>query len=245
MAELPIKVRKLAAAPWAKLRRRNSRSSSMGLAQRSSHRMKAASRMAKPAAAASMGGEVQPARWALEMPSSRASSAVEERTAPSQSKRSGRTRRLSSWPAITSRVKAALTSTRGTVAKKTARQPKASTRKPPVAGPATAPAPTIVIIMPMALPRSVGGKAAMTMAMPVPCVMAAPAPCTMRARMSRPRSAARPAHREPMISVSDPMRYTRLAPMRSARRPMGSSRAMTVIAKPMTSHWTPGMSVRK
>ena len=136
-----------------------------------------------------------------------------------------------------------LTATMGTVAKKTERHPKASTRKPPIAGPATAPVPTMVMMRPMALPRSLGGKAPIMMAMPVPWVMAAPVPMTMRAVINTPRSTDVPAMIEPTITTTDPMMNTRLAPIRSASLPMGSSNAMTVMAKPITSHCTLGMSV--
>ena len=71
---------------------------------------------------------------------------------------------------------AMLMATMGTEAKNTERHPKASTKKPPNAGPATAPVPTIVMIKPMALPRSLGGNAPIMIAMPVPWVMAAPVP---------------------------------------------------------------------
>ena len=93
----------------------------------------------------------------------------------------------------------------GTVAKNTERQPKASTKKPPMAGPATAPVPTIVMIRPIALPRSFGGKAPIMMAMPVPWVMAAPVPWTIREMISIPRSVEVPAATEPAIVTAEPM----------------------------------------
>ena len=138
-----------------------------------------------------------------------------------------------------------LTATMGTVAKNTERHPKASTRNPPIAGPATAPVPTMVMIRPMALPRSLGGNAPIMMAMPVPWVMAAPLPCTMRDTMSTPRSVEVPAAMQPAMVTTEPMMYTRFDVMRSASRPMGSSRAMIVMAYPITSHCTLGMSVWK
>ena len=133
----------------------------------------------------------------------------------------------------------------GTVAKNTARQPKASTRNPPRAGPATAPVPTMVMIRPMALPRSAGGNVAMMMAMPVPWVMAAPVPCRMREKISTASSVDVPAEIEPAMITTEPIRYTRFAPIRSASRPMGSSSAMMVMAKPIINHCTLGMSVWK
>ena len=68
--------------------------------------------------------------------------------------------------------------------KKTYGQSKASTSKPPMAGPTTNPAPTTVMIRPIALPLSLGGKTDMTMAMPMPWVMAAPTPWRSRERIS-------------------------------------------------------------
>ena len=58
----------------------------MGLAMRSSHQMKPASNTTKATAAPTIGGDVQPARCALVIPSSRESSALDDRNAPSQSK---------------------------------------------------------------------------------------------------------------------------------------------------------------
>ena len=135
-----------------------------------------------------------------------------------------------------------LATTIGIVAKNTARQPNASTSKPPNAGPATAPVPTMVMIRPIALPRSLGGNAPMTIAIPVPWVMAAPVPCSRRATISTARSVEVPAAIDPPMITSDPITNTRLAPIRSASRPMGSSRAMMVMANPIISHCTLGMS---
>ena len=83
----------------------------------------------------------------------------------------------------------------------------------------------------------------MVMAMPVPWVMAAPAPCTMRETISVASSVEVPAMTEPTMITSEPIRYTLFAPIRSASLPMGSSRAMMVMAKPIISHCTVGMSV--
>ena len=64
----------------------------------------------------------------------------------------------------------------GRLTKKTALHPNRSSRKPPRAGPTMAPLLTTPIISPIALPRSLAGKEAAIMAIPVPWVMAAPAP---------------------------------------------------------------------
>ena len=138
-----------------------------------------------------------------------------------------------------------LATTIGAVAKNTARQPNASTRNPPRAGPATAPVPTMVIIRPMALPRSPGGNAPMMIAMPVPWVMAAPAPCKIRATIRTARSVEVPAAMDPAMITTEPIRYTSFAPIRSASRPMGSSRVMMVIANPIISHCTLGIGAWK
>ena len=65
---------------------------------------------------------------------------------------------------------------RGMLNTNTACQPNVPTSNPPSAGPATAPMPMIVIIMPRALPRSLSGKVDISMAIPVPWFMAAPPP---------------------------------------------------------------------
>ena len=94
----------------------------------------------------------------------------------------------------------------GMLTKNTDRQPNKSTRKPPKAGPTMAPVPTTDMVRPMALPRSLAGKAAAIIAMPVPWVMAAPAPCKIREPISHPKWLDKPAPmankaktREPMI----------------------------------------------
>ena len=106
----------------------------------------------------------------------------------------------------------------------------ASTRNPPTAGPAMAPVPTIVIIKPMALPRSFAGKAAMTIAMPVPWVMAAPQPWNILAAIKIVKLEEEPATAAPRTKTREPIIYTLLGPIRSDNRPMGSSKALMVRA---------------
>ena len=92
----------------------------------------------------------------------------------------------------------------GSVRKKTTRQPKASTTTPPMAGPATAPTPTMVMNSPMARPFSLAGKAAMMMAMPVPWVMADPTPCRTREGNIISNAGDRPDNTAPVPSTTIP-----------------------------------------
>ena len=73
-----------------------------------------------------------------------------------------------------------------------------------MAGPATAPTPTVVISIPMARPRSLEGNTEVMMAMPVPWVMAAPTPWNMRASSRIARLGDIPAPAAPNIIMTLP-----------------------------------------
>ena len=105
--------------------------------------------------------------------------------------------------------------------------------------------PTMDIMEPTALPRSDGGKAAITIAMPVPWVIAAPPPWTSRDRIRSVRLVDAPAAIAPKTNTKDPRRYTLFNPIRSASRPMGSNRALMARAYPMTIHCAVGITVLK
>ena len=128
----------------------------------------------------------------------------------------------------------------GTVRKNTARQPKESTTKPPMAGPVTAPTPTVVMIKPIARPFSLAGKAAVMMAIPVPWVMAAPTPCRMREGNSISNVGDIPDIAAPKTITNVPAMKTLLRPIRSDSRPMGRSKALMVRAYVITTHWIVG-----
>ena len=78
--------------------------------------------------------------------------------------------------------------------------------KPPIAGPATPPAPTMLICRPSALPRSSSENAERIMAMPVPCVMPAPTPWKIFAPMSIQTLKDIPASTDPIMNTTKPDR---------------------------------------
>jgi len=63
---------------------------------------------------------------------------------------------------------------------------------------------TMEPLMPRALPRSWGGKASVTMAMPRAMSMEAPMACTTRKPMSQPMLDARPHRTEPAVKMTKP-----------------------------------------
>ena len=85
--------------------------------------------------------------------------------------------------------------------KNTHRQPSAPTRRPPNAGPATPPVPTMLRCKPSALPRSAPGNAEIIMAIPVPCVIAAPTPWMILDRIIQ--GACRGARKGPTYQEDD------------------------------------------
>ena len=176
----------------------------IGAGARSSHQMKATNIPADSTKAASIGADIQPRLTARVRPSSSATSTPVERIAPVQSKLLPCEARSDSQRRSTYKVAITPTRPKGMFRKNTARQCMKSTTAPPMAGPATAPTPTVVISNPMARPRSVGGKTDVIIAMPVPWVMAAPTPCRMRASSSVARLGASPAPAAPIIRMTLP-----------------------------------------
>ena len=110
----------------------------------------------------------------------------------------------------------------------TARQPSTSTRRPPTAGPAIIPTPTVVMSSPIAFPRSSDGKEDVMMAIPVPWVIPAPHPCSSLARIRRGRLLDHPASTAPPTNTAMPAMYILFRPTRSDSLPMGSRRALMV-----------------
>ena len=117
------------------------------------------------------------------------------------------------------------------------------TRRPPRAGPAIPPVPTILRCSPRAFPRSEPGNAETIIAIPVPCVIAAPAPWITRGRTSTVIFAEEPASAAPIKKTTKPATYTCLRPTISDSRPMGRSSALVVRANAMTTHCDVGRSV--
>ena len=103
----------------------------------------------------------------------------------------------------------------------------------------------MLICIPSALPRSLSGKAEMTMAIEVPWVIAAPTPISTRNRISIHTLAAAPDSAAKVTKTTNPATYTLLRPTMSASLPMGSSNALMVRAYPMITHWVVGRSVPK
>ena len=196
-----------------------------------------------PAKAAMIGGDSQPALLPVVIASSKATRIPADSVAPNQSNRESPLSRTSVHPRKTNRVAATLMISTGTVRKNTARQPKESTTKPPMAGPVTAPTPTVVMIKPIARPFSLAGKAAVMMAIPVPWVMAAPTPCRMREGNSISNVGDIPDIAAPKTITNVPAMKTLLRPIRSDSRPMGRSKALMVRAYVITTHWIVGRSV--
>ena len=148
----------------------------IGAGARSSHQMKTTNIPADSTNAARIGADIHPLPTARVRPSNNATSTPVDRPAPNQSKLLSRAARSDSQRRSTYRVANTPTSPSGMFRKNTARQWMKSTTNPPMAGPATAPTPTVVIRSPMARPRSLGGNTEVIIAMPVPWVMAAPTP---------------------------------------------------------------------
>ena len=92
------------------------------------------------------------------------------------------------------------------VPKNTQFHPSSPTMRPPIAGPATPPAPTMLIWRPSAFPRSSGGKLATIIAIEVPCVIAAPAPCTILMTIREVMLGATPAAHAATTKMAKPIR---------------------------------------
>ena len=141
-AELPRNENQPAATPQPNTLRLNNRISSMGAEQLSSHRTNALPATVVAIAPDNVNPDVQPRRSPLPTTSKKPKRARPDRIAPPQSNRclsvgsSGFER-----GSINMEIKI-VTMPTGTLAKNTARQSKALTNKPPMAGPAMAPAPT-------------------------------------------------------------------------------------------------------
>ena len=229
-AEDPKKVRNAAETPKVKVLPLNNRRSSIGESVRNSHQINVTSIDTAAAKATMIGGEVQPALLPVVIATIRAIRTPVDKAAPHQSNRVPLISWTSFQPRITQTVATTPMASSGRVRKNTTRQPKASTTKPPMAGPATAPTPTMVMNSPIARPFSLAGKAAVMMAMPVPWVMADPTPCNTRDGNIISKAGESPDRTAPAANTTIPVMYIFFRPTRSDNRPMGSSRAAMVRA---------------
>ena len=105
-------------------------------------------------------------------------------------------------------------------------------------GPEAPPIETAVVWLPIAVPRSRGGKTETTIAVPTDCPIALPAAITTRARMSTPNVGASAVNTAPPPNSSNPPRCTRRQPIMSASRPIGIISALIVSACATTTHVT-------
>jgi len=64
---------------------------------------------------------------------------------------------------------------------------------------------TTAPMIPSALPRSAGGKASVTIAVPKAIVIAAPMACSTRKPISQPTVGASPQSSEPMVKTTNPL----------------------------------------
>ena len=191
-----------------KMRLANRRSSNMGEPTRNSHQTKKASSKTTATAPTITGADCQPRPLPLPTTSSSINRNTPDTAAPVQSKDVPCPRRYCPAPAPRSNTNQDRASTRhpvGTLIKNTHCQPSQATRKPPMAGPAMAPSPTMLRWVPRALPRSESGNAAIIMPMPQPCTMPAPMPCNTRIAISAPRVGENVAPREPTTKIAVPI----------------------------------------
>ena len=110
----------------------------------------------------------------------------------------------------------------GTLMQNSARQPNASTRTPPSAGPATAATDADAAHRPIAPGRRSGGVSASTNASDAGSSIAAPTPCTPRAASSRPNVGATAASSDAAVKTPTPAANRRPAADQVGEPPGGS-----------------------
>ncbi len=127
-----------------------------------------------------------------------------------------------------SAVKATTMRASGILTRKMLGQPTLWVSTPPIKGPSERPAYTVAVMIPMAFPRSPGGKTAVTMAIEVENTIAPPS-----AWMILPAIIADPDHetaarRDPAAKRRFPRMKNFLRPCRSASRPNGTMKIAAV-----------------
>ena len=90
----------------------------------------------------------------------------------------------------------------------------------------------------MAMPRSLGGKTATTMAVPTDWPMALPIAITIREAITSSNVGDNAVSSAPSPNSARPARWTRRQPTMSASRPIGSMRALIVSACAITTQVT-------
>ena len=103
----------------------------------------------------------------------------------------------------------------------------------------------LVVLMPMAVPRWLAGKAATRIAGPEACRAASARLCNPRAAINSGSVGASAASTPPAPRMMMPVRATRLRPIRSATRPAGSSSALKPSRRISATHCTAGRSALK
>src|SRR2546427_8539018 len=179
-------------------------------------------------------GEPQPLWPLVCTPSTTSTSPTVSITKPRRSKRRGAdSSRLSS---TTYRVMKIAAMPRGTFTKKNQRQLSFSVSTPPTSGPSDWPIVPAAAQMPIAWPRSAGGKALLTIASEATKLSAVPRPWGARAAISQPVDCAVPAAIEPAMNVISPSKTTRRRPNVSARRPAAICGAAKVKRNALKTH---------
>ena len=107
----------------------------------------------------------------------------------------------------------------GTLMKKIARQVTSSVSQPPTSGPSARAIAETPAHVPIALPRSDGGKALVMMLRVAGIISAAPRPWTARLATSQPSLGARPMVALETPKTTTPIRKTLRRPKMSPRRP--------------------------
>ena len=117
----------------------------------------------------------------------------------------------------------------GRFTKKASRQLAASMMSAPSVGPAAAASAPTAPQMPTAVARFSRGNSPSTSAREDGRSAAAPTAWMTRAAISRPAVGAAPANAEETVKMTTPAKKTLRRPMRSAKRPAGTSRAAKTI----------------
>ena len=113
---------------------------------------------------------------------------------------------------ISSKLAAIATTPTGTLTKKIQFQLRCSVSRPPTSGPIASASAEVPAQIPIAVPRSLGGKVAAMIESVAGFISAAPAPCTTRAAISMSPEPASPHQSEARVKMTMPR-------MKISRRP--------------------------
>ena len=165
-------------------------------------------------------GEDQPHSWPKESPKVRAISPKANNSAPNGSNLP-RPQRIFSFS--TPRVRMTPMMPIGMFTKKIQRHERWVVMMPPSVGPVLTPRATTTALRPSALPRSLGGKAPVSIAGLMAIIIAPPRPCKARAAIKKTSEGANPQKAEPIVKMVRPAAQIGLCPIMSATRPVVSS----------------------